>query len=330
MKRAIFKFGEHADLVSNAEDAYFRVEVDVQTWTSPGANWDFPFFLLEDGDAARRGTTLTVTQLSPRARQQFGDQTFIAELVQRIRRAHYLALESGISISVNDQPLEQFEVSFVVTDSIKPFKEQYNLNDGVTLDITAGVGASDPKIAGWYVFCGDRMVLAADQSQLTGWGEVSSTGQSPRFHNQFSRFRGVARFTAKDQSFLPWNTTKRGVDASDLNFQIGRGYMVSALKEVVKFMNELDREIDREDRPLRDEVEEAVISSKFAPFQKVEASRKFVFPVQPSVRNQATISYKIEKTKADRLKQETEQPSLSELGKFCFDFAYEEYIGEDD
>ena len=68
----------------------------------------------------------------------------------------------------------------------------------VTARIYAGLGRSNPTDAGWYVICNGRLVLAADKSEKTGWGwqttEMDASSGTPRFHNQFARFRRLCPF----------------------------------------------------------------------------------------------------------------------------------------
>ena len=79
-----------------------------------------------------------------------------------------------------------------------------------------------PSRAGWYLFCNDRLLLAADQTALTGWGVAAAA-----YHPQYRLFRGYVYLTATDSSLLPWNTTKTGVDEDSSIFRQVRSEVLS-------------------------------------------------------------------------------------------------------
>ena len=70
----------------------------------------------------------------------------------------------------------------------------------ITVRLYAGIAASEPTEAGWYVFCNGRLLLEADQTSVTGWGEQ---GRIPKYHNQYATFGGAAYFDCEDTSLLP-------------------------------------------------------------------------------------------------------------------------------
>ena len=66
----------------------------------------------------------------------------------------------------------------------------------------------DKTDGGWYIFCNGRMVVRADQSQLTGWGD-SDGKRMPKYHPDFAFFRGYVFFDCQNAALLPWTTTKQ-------------------------------------------------------------------------------------------------------------------------
>lgn len=77
--------------------------------------------------------------------------------------------------------------------------------------------AAQQQKAGWTIICNDRVVLHADKSKLTGWGEAGV----PQYHTQFIGIAGIVIFTSSNAELLPITTTKRGVDGnSNYIFQL--------------------------------------------------------------------------------------------------------------
>ena len=256
------------------------------------------------------------------------DSVYLDDLGTKIRRAHHFALREGLKLRYNGTYLEPFQIDLISTPELRPIEKRVSVDQDVDLQIIAGVGESEPTDAGWYVFCNERMVLSADQSATTGWGESSIERSSPKYHNQFARFRGIARFTARDARNLPWNTTKRGVDSTHPAFQRGRAQMVDSLKSVVRFLNLLDRELDSDEQPLRRAVEHAE-SLGLKPFETVKTSPVLVHPKFVSRRTTASICYRAPLDQVEDLKEETGKHRNEDLAKFCFDYTYKHFVGED-
>ena len=93
------------------------------------------------------------------------------------------------------------------------------------------------------MFCNGRMVLGADQTITTGWGEGGEK-TIPKYHNQFATFRGYVFFDSDDGSLLPWNTTKTGVDLDSRLYRAVRLDMVSVMRPAIDFLNRWKEEKD--------------------------------------------------------------------------------------
>jgi hypothetical protein len=137
-------------------------------------------------------------------------------------------LQRGLSILVNDVPVEAVHVEVLVSDQEDgpaPYVFQKTI-DGVTVSITVGLNTGrgfalddddSPEFerdrsaatAGWTVFCNDRAVIVGDKSRLTGWGDGI-----PLYHYQFSIITGIIEFRSKHADQLPVTTTKRALDTS--------------------------------------------------------------------------------------------------------------------
>ena len=141
----------------------------------------------------------------------------------------------------------------MVGASVSFFESGTNLRAGVRRDTyngvvvrqIAGVGRRNPADAGWYVFCNGRMVLKADQSEITGWGEPN-VERLPKYHNNYAWFRGCVFFDSEDSASLPWNTTKDGVDQDSGLYRTVKTEMVTMMTPVIQFLREVASEEDEE------------------------------------------------------------------------------------
>jgi hypothetical protein len=155
------------------------------------------------------------------------------------------------------------------------------LGKPVAVKLYCGLGESDPQMAGWHVFCNGRMVLEADKTEVTGWGEKHGAGV-PVFHPQFNSFRGYAYFDSDDAGRLPWNTQKTGMDTDSPVYRAVRPEMVKLMRPVIDFLNRLKQEKEGKNEadekgPLGRLVDAAV--SK--PVDDVETRPVFELPIVP-------------------------------------------------
>ena len=244
MKRALFKLGSKFRVLSSTASQQFEIDEDVRKWrTKP--EWSFTFKVAKNEPLETEGTTVTVTNLHEAVTAEFALDHFHSALSMAIRDAHIDSLEAGLSITYNGTPLLYEPLELLAASGYEPahFSESINGADPVNVQAYAGLGESDPKHAGWNVFCNGRLVLGADQTEVTGWGE--GNGRTiPKYHNQFARFRGYVFFDCEDAARVPWNTTKSGVDRDSTIYRAMRLRMIALMRPVINFLNHLDKEKD--------------------------------------------------------------------------------------
>jgi len=262
MKRALFKIGNRFRIESVTTEARYVVEVDVNEWKqNPDPKWSFAFTEgpeMKTTPLEQTRTTIEVTSLHPSVARDFELENFVNALKAEMEAAHQNAMGRGLSISLNQIPLHVSSMQLLQSDELRPARKEMSLQNGQAVKVLlfAGISESDPEAAGWYVFCNGRMVLEADQSKATGWGERKQA-TIPKFHNQFARFRGFAFFDSDDAGLLPWNTTKTGVDEDSPRFRAVRQEILTLTRPVIDFLNKLDAEKDQEKQPLLELVEAA-------------------------------------------------------------------------
>ena len=233
MKRAIFKMGQSAQVISQTEEASFAVSIQPD-WLTSDSSWDLPLERVDD-PLERAGTVVEVEQLRREVASQFATKAFQAALVGDIETLYSYIIAKGFEIVVNGQVVKPKQVSLQWeglkklksqdTEAIAPYLyEGYEQDVNVTVavgfhrdlpsyeevdDETAGKKRKSEK-AGWTIVCNDRVVLANDKSILTGWGEAGV----PKYHPQYIAISGVVTFRSTDARKLPITTTKRGIDTS--------------------------------------------------------------------------------------------------------------------
>jgi hypothetical protein len=216
MKRALFKFGHWFRVTSATATERWSIEVDVSKWEEE-PEWNFKFKSVDlhiRVPDEERGTTITVKQLRPEVAVKFGSSHFHRMVSETIRTHQRQFIAAGFGLTFNALSLTATDINLrdgEVSPSVEEFEDVRDGEKTVKVRIVAGAEDSNPTAAGWYVVCNGRVVLAADRSELTGWGHVAEQGKEiPKYHNQYARFRGVAYFDSEDAGRLPWNTTKDG------------------------------------------------------------------------------------------------------------------------
>lgn len=267
MKRAIFKMGTSAKITSLRADRSFYVEITPE-WMSDDEDWKFEMHELAHPDADVYGTEIHVTNLRPGISNNFSRQEFLNEFREDVRAYYSYIVEKGFTVKINGVEADAKKIRFLIEDqvdgdgqSIAPYvyrREQQP--DGIDVYLAVGLYRSSPtdedeqqelegrassETAGWTIICNDRVVLHADKSRQTGWGEAGV----PAYHTQFVAIAGVVIFKCNDPSKLPLTTTKRGVDgSSELYLQI-KDFMRDGLKLFTSYTNRWKkRAIERKDR----------------------------------------------------------------------------------
>lgn len=334
MKRTLFKVAEKFTVSSVTKLTKFQLVLDVKQWEKR-KDWDFPLshVVKSSKPNANVGTTIEVSLLRQEAADQFLLVNFVNEVRERIRRAHSQAIARGLRIEFNGVALTGADFCIKMSRQIKPFKLEGEMpvdgsKEKVRFRLLAGVDERDSDLAGWYVFCNDRLVLWADQSHITGWGEAPAQ----KFHQQFNHFRGYAYLDAKDAGLLPWNTTKTGMsEDSDVHLRL-KGHMSDAIRSVTDFLNELRKEevwrkentID--ETPLQDAVDEAESKSASDLELFTTCKEKFVWPSKAAKRpvgeKERRVSYKVPEQKLQQVMRALDVSRIEDAGLATFDFYY--------
>jgi hypothetical protein len=331
MKRAIFKMGRRATVRSSTETEAFEVVIDVDEWLArpDQGDWDFQLDVLDPWTPA--GTKVTVHRLWPGVAAEFTDAEFAAGLKDIVARDYSLFLQMGFRISINGSEVRPFEFQLKwLEGEIEPINHTFE-EGGVEVRLIAGMASLpqddtepedienvDPAYYGWFVLCNDRVVLAADKTSKTVWGNGL-----PNWHPQYNGFVGVASFRSADPSRLPWTTTKRGIEVSDPLYR----RVVSEMRKVTRPY--LDYTNLRKAHLRHAKAIEARADARS--IRDLPARLEMVLPELPAVerRRMARISFQRPKEEVQKLKDAIGDPDMSnrDLGIMAYERLLKAYAG---
>ena len=236
MKRAMFKMGEDSEVVSHYGNEEPYTVVINKEWMDRDEDWNLRMETSHSSPSLESGTRINVKSLKKGVSDLFSDEAFKNELYNSLSIHYDKFTREGLKINVNNVKIESKPIEILfpkekpkgkkVKNSIFPYVYKEELN-GVKTTIVIGIKGETPdnvareedmekgsrdtyNPAGWTIMCNGRIVLFADRSRITGWGN----GVVPNFHYQFNYIVGLVIFESKDLLKLPLTTTKRGIDAS--------------------------------------------------------------------------------------------------------------------
>ncbi|CAI1870848.1 Uncharacterised protein [Serratia quinivorans] len=253
MKRAMFKMGRHSKVSTRTNDNEYSVTI-TPDWLEKDDDWHLPLEYNSD-KLEEIGTKIHITKLRDGVSRLLGDEVnFQSDLIHLISYHFAIVINKGFKIYINDKEIKPnltallFDKSaFEKNDGITPYIYD-NYKDGVNIQLAVGFyrdlsteeedessleSKNSSEKAGWTIICNDRVVVYADKTRLTGWGEAGV----PSYHTQFIGIAGVVKFSSNDASKLPVTTTKRGIDGNSELYLAVKDYMRDGLKTFTIFTN---------------------------------------------------------------------------------------------
>lgn len=342
MKRSLFKMGERFTIQSASATSRFSLTVNVPEWLKlQTTDWGFEFDAVKEGidvPEGERGTRIVVAGLHEIVRDDFGQDLFVNRLRRQIAMRELRLLQQGLEITVNDEPLVAQQPILLAGEGLGPIHVERPIatnNGPLTMQLWAGLAQAakeeDDDVddaekyrgeppAGWYLFCNDRLLLYADKTRLTGWG-----AEAAAYHPQYARFRGYVLLEG-DARYMPWTTTKTGVDEDSRVFRAVQGEMFDALQKVQAAINRLKAERRRE--PAAQPAVQALDKAKPVPLSEVEPSAAFRLPdAAPDPPPSAQwIRYQVDLDDFERVAGVIGSEVPSEVGRATFDWFLEEQV----
>ncbi|WP_194289058.1 MULTISPECIES: ATP-binding protein [unclassified Nocardioides] len=370
MKRAIFKIGDEFEVTSAYKkiktdtlargDSRFTMKVDVREWEKKD-DWSFTLGPHEEattlGADVEAGSTIVVRKLHLSVADDFKDGSIIDDLKRELRLRHQESLDRGLTLTVNGRAQTGTRPTLQQSELISPIRRTFDVavpekdgkvrveifagtiqgetkRDGDEVDLGDAESFQDPSDAGWYLFCNDRLLMVADTSSVTGWGNPAAA-----FHPQYRLFRGYVYLSADDASLLPWNTTKTAVDRDSTVFRSVASAMKSTLVEVQAAINKQVkarrnyladvREVEArgvEAPPAKPQLLAAFDETDNVPLRDLPDSPKMVTPPEPLKKRAAPppppdfkrIQYEVDLEDFERVSVVLGTSSGSEVGRQTF------------
>lgn len=262
---------------------------------------------------------------------------FIARLRRELEIRRPEAFDLGIVTKLNGEELSAKHALLKSSSDFRPLVRRFKTPEDVRVEIHAGLvgGAKDANLtpdddgdadkfvghddAGWYVLANGRVLLAADRTRLTGWGDDTA-----RYHPQFRNFRGYVDIRSNDARNLPWNTSKTGVDESSQVWKLVYGAMRTALAEVQALASRLKE--DRRaylDTEVKSTLMQAYEEARERPVEEISPKQESAlsYPKQEAQKKrQKTVRFSVEPEKFDRVAESLGTDSPQQLGRALFDY----------
>lgn len=251
MKRAIFKIGKSARVLSAHKDAHVKVEYS-GFWLDPSNDqWELP---LEEIPNKPKffGVVISSNDIKDDVSSLLGSEIFQNRLRQKISEHFGYIMQKGFRVWLNDvevlpSTLPLLSSPYGKNAAIRPFDYITEMG-GVHVKVTIGffrplvlekeideetLAATTAERAGISVVCNDRVVLLHDRTLKSGWGD----GGVPRFHPQFRAIAGLIILSSNDPLLLPISTTKRDLDVGSDVYLLTRQACIEGLKVFTSFTN---------------------------------------------------------------------------------------------
>lgn len=253
MKRAVFKMGTDSLVSTKTDIDEYNVRITPE-WLVDDNDWDLK---LETGQTGldSPGTKIVVSQLREGVARLLNDETVFQSNLMNVISHHFaIVINKGFKIFLNGREIQPSltslmfdEKAFSNDKGITPYV-YVNDRSGVKIELAVGFyrdlttddedemyldSRNSSEKAGWTIICNDRVVVYADKTRLTGWGEATV----PSYHTQFIGIAGVVKFTSNDAALLPVTTTKRGIDGNNELFLAVKDHMREGLKTFTSFTN---------------------------------------------------------------------------------------------
>lgn len=331
MKRATFKLGNTISIESKTADEHFVIEIDVQKWKKK-PDWKFEYKLINDSRSPNKmkepGVVIKVTDLHGLVSDEFKKDLFERALSDELETANTMLLEKGLQIILNSKPIGYGQLKLLTGDKLKPAYKKMEIGENsnkVIVDIYAGVAKPSPDEAGWYIFCNGRLVLSADTSKQTGWGEERG---NPKYHNYYAYFRGFAFFNSEDTGLLPWDTTKTRINVDSGIYKAVKLEMINLSIPVINFLKKLAKEREKDEsgtKPQYQPLNDIMIKTKEEKVSQLRLTEQiFEIPkIEPPQELQpkfARIYYSKEIDKVNKVKKALKVSTNKAVGEKTFEY----------
>lgn len=316
MKRALFKLGNKFEIVSRTSCEYFNLKVDVNQWMRE-KDWDFQFEKAENGlQNTKVGTRITVEDLNQEISSKFESDYFINALIDYVQKYRTVEAENGLRIEINGMFIDYRKEKLLESKDIQTYTHKIEDSEGIIRIIAGITKKGEPAKAGWYIYCNGRLVLYADKTSLSGWGDGVRS-----YHNSLAEFRGYVYFESKNLLALPWNTTKTGVDTSNRLYILAKQKMIEAMTQIFKKIDEMKKKYDvmnLHDLPFIEKTQEKELT--YSNVAKIDKNRDFTIAEVQKIDPMTTISFSKPTREVEKVKKNMGEKTNKAVGMRLFEY----------
>jgi len=324
MKRSIFKIGKEIEIITDDGEYTNMIPIVVDKWKKE-KDWDFELNSVKSKPDSKKGfTKISITDLHDEIKLKFDSNAFIDRLKKSIHVMYARLIKQYVTIHVNGEKIEPFNIEFISDDTYKPSRHKKQYGD-VSIDIICGIEPQDGRTEakhtgrrGWNIFINDRLILVDDTTPTTGW--EAGKGLLPDYHPIYNHFRGFVFLEADDPAKLPLNTSKNGLNTESNIYNYVLKEMVNTARPVI---NHLSKKYDEEksqsdsiEERIKDNVEEV---SKVSLEELGDENIAFVAPLKKR-KPTTTISYQKPKELVEKVKRHMGVRYNGQVGIRSFDF----------
>lgn len=223
--------------------------------------------------------------------------------------------EQGLEISINGKTICSGREAIIDSEMIHPYKNVI-VEDNSKITILAGIthsgftGKGSPSKAGWYIYCNGRLVVYADKTGLTGWGN-----EFRQYHNSFAMFRGYVYFESADLLSLPWNTTKTGVDVYNRLYVLALEEMKNASNQIFTQVEQLRTRYDVQNlEEIRVITQQKEIPITYSLISNIESGNDFEINIPDNIVELTNVTFSLDKNLFDLIKKRTGAKTKKEFG----------------
>lgn len=328
LKRAIFKIGNHFEMESKTPKEGFSIDLDVKKWSEKDEkldDWRIPLtFASGAASEAKAGTKIKISDLRPEVVMRINDGVLASRLYSTISQTYGLFLGRYVEIRLNNKTVEPFHIPIGKSSEVQAAHDEFQEGD-VSVKLFASLAARDAngewpaERAGWYVLCNGRIVVAADKTDLTGWGVP---GGLVWHSGKFRGFVGAASFQSSSPLLLPWTTTKRGLNRESPIYQNARNRMRGVAKPILSFLDGMYKPDAPEEsfgRTIANKITQTTLADVAA---SAPAPFRVIFTGRAKPRTTIKVQYDAEKADIERIKKCLKKPSwwgATHVGKYTFE-----------
>lgn len=336
LKRSIFKMGDKITMETDDGKDYSLMDMTVTEWQQQGEHdWDIPFETDKSNlaNGALPYTRIKVSELHKEIVNKFTLDTFKNDILESLKRSYCLIIKNHIDFTYNKNNVVPYPLIVPYDDNYTPSVhiETYNeldINIICFIDPRKGERLKDAvNKRGWNLFCNNRLILANDIYDTTGWigGEKHDKSILPKYHSIYNEFRGIVFLKSNNPFNLPLNTAKDNLNTEDKNYNYVLKKMIKTARPVVNYLTKKYAKEQKQEEAIEETIEET-IDENYNPEEinatEIEKTSEFKAPTRTVIKEKemTTITYLKEKKLVDIVRSHLGVKSNKEAGKRTFDF----------